>query len=115
MADRPTVVTNFKDVSASATVRELIERRCEHIAEEFHEVRRMEVTLTEDGQGFTAHGHFPTKGHDVEAHANASDLGPAADKLLDKIERQLRTLHDKKIFSQRREAQRNPAKKRSQS
>jgi ribosomal subunit interface protein len=113
MADRPTMVTSFKDISANEQVRELIENRCDHLAEEFHEVRRMEVTLTEDGQGFKAHGHFRTKGHDVEAHANASDLGPAADKLLDKIERQLRTLHDKKIFSQRRDAQRNPPKKQS--
>ena len=43
----------------------------------------------------------------------APDRIKAADKVLDKIERQLRTLHDKRIFSQRREAQRDPPKKRS--
>lgn len=113
MAERPPLVTTFKDIPVSENVRELIEKRCEHIADEFHEVRRMEVSLAEDGQGYTAHGHFPCKGHEVDAHAGASDLGPAADKLLDKIERQLRTHHDKRIFSQRRDARRDPPKKRN--
>ena len=113
MAERPSVVTTFKDIPVNERVRELIEKRCEHIANEFREIHRMEVSLAEDGQGFTAHGHFPCTGHDVGAQAGASDLGPAADKLLDKIERQLRTLHDKRIFGQRRDARRDPPKKRT--
>ena len=113
MAERPTVVTTFKDIPVNESVRDLIEKRCEHIAEEFHEIHRMEVSLSEDGQGYTAHGHFPCNGHDVGAQAGASDLGPTADKLLDKIERQLRTHHDKRIFSQRRDAQKDPPKKRA--
>ena len=48
---------------------------------------------------------------DVGAQAEASEPGPAADQVLDKLERQLRTLHDKRIFSQRRDARRDPAKK----
>ena len=59
------------------------------------------------------HGHATGKHRDVGAHASASEAGPAADRVLDKLERQLRTLHDKKIFSQRRDAQRDPPKKRS--
>ena len=113
MAERPTVVTTFKDIPVNESVRDLIEKRCEHIAEEFHEIHRMEVSLQEDGTGYTAHGHFPCNGHDVGAQAAAGDLGPAADKVLDKIERQLRTHHDKRIFSQRRDAQRDPPKKRN--
>jgi ribosome-associated translation inhibitor RaiA len=31
--------------------------------------------------------------------------------VIEKIERQLRKSHDKRIFAQRREAQRNPAKR----
>ena len=113
MSERPSVVTTFKDIPADENVRQLIEKRCEHIAEEFHEIHRMEVSLAGDGQGYTAHGHFPCKGHDVGAQASASELAPAADQLLDKVERQLRTIHDKRIFSQRREAQRDPPKKRT--
>jgi ribosome-associated translation inhibitor RaiA len=33
--------------------------------------------------------------------------------VLDKIERQLRKVHDKRIFSLRREAQRDPPKRRN--
>ena len=114
MAERPNMVTTFKDIPNNERVRDLIEKRCEHIADEFREIQRIEITLAEDGQGYTAHGHVIGKGRDVGAQAEASDLGPAADQVLDKMERQLRTLHDKRIFSQRREAQRDPPKKRVQ-
>jgi ribosome-associated translation inhibitor RaiA len=55
------------------------------------------------------------KHRDVGAQATASKAGPAADQVLDKLERQLRTLHDKDIFTQRREARRDPPKKRTAS
>ena len=113
MNERPTVVTTFKDLPTDEEVRDAIDRRCEHLAGEFREISRIEITLAEDGLGISAHGHVTGKARDVGARAEASEAGPAADKVLDKIERQLRTLHDKRIFSQRREAQRDPPKKRS--
>lgn len=111
MTDRPTVVTTFKDLEPNEGLRETIERRCAQLADEFQEVTRFEITLTEDGQGFSVHGHVTGKGRNVGAQAEASELAPAADRLLNKVERQLRKVHDKQIFSQRREAQRHPAKK----
>ena len=51
------------------------------------------------------------KGTDVVTQVNASELAPAADIIFDKVERQLRKLHDKRIFSQRREAQRDRTKR----
>lgn len=113
MNERPSVVTTFKDLPNDDDVRDAIDRRCEHLAREFREISRIEITLAEDGAGVAVHGHVTGKSRDVVAHAEASEAGPAADKVLDKIERQLRTLHDKRIFSQRREAQRDPPKKRS--
>jgi ribosomal subunit interface protein len=115
MADRPTVVTTFKDIPTDERVREVIDRRCEILAQEFRELSRVEITLAEDGNGFTAHGHVTAKGSDVGAAAAASELLPATDRLLDKVERQLRKLHDKRIFTQRREAQRDPPKRRGRS
>lgn len=112
MSERPNVVTTFKDMEVDETIREAIAERCLQIAEEFPEVSRMETTIAQDGVRYTVHGHVTTKGHDLGAQAEASQPGPAADRLLDRIERQLRTLHDKRIFSQRREAQRDPPKKR---
>ncbi len=112
MDERSTLVT-FKDLPADERVREAIEKRCAHLAEEFQEITRVEVTLSEDGAGYTVHGHVTGKGSDVGAQAEASDLGAAADRLLDKLERQLRKHHDKRIFTQSRKSRRDPPKKRN--
>jgi ribosomal subunit interface protein len=111
MSDRPIVVTTFKDLETDEKIREAIDARCAHLADEFREVTRFEITLTEDGVGFSAHGHATGKGRDVSARAEATELGPAVDLLLDKVHKQLRKVHDKQIFAQRRDAQRNPPKK----
>ncbi len=111
MADRPTVITKFKDIDNDDRVREVIDKRCDQLGGEFPELARVEITLEEDGNGYVAHGHVTGKGRDVGAQADASELLPAVDRLLDKVEKQLRKLHDKRIFGQRREAQRNPSKK----
>lgn len=115
MAERPSVVTTFKDLPHDEAVRDVIEKRCEHLAREFHELSRLEITLAEDGSGITVHAHVTGKFRDLVAHAEASDALPAVEKVLDKVERQMRTAHDKQIFTQRREAQRHPPKKRSAS
>ena len=113
MTQSPTVLVHAKDLELDDLVRTSIERRCEHLAEEFHEVARFELTVTESGTGYGVHGHATGKHTDVATHAEASDPGPAADLVLDKIEKQLRRVHDKRIFSQRRDAQRDPPKRHS--
>lgn len=112
MAERPTVVTTFKDLPADERVREAVEKRCTQLAEEFPEVTRFEISLAADGSGYAVHGHVTGKGHDLGAQAEASELAPAADRLLEKLARQLRKFHDKQIFTQRREAQRDPPKRK---
>jgi ribosomal subunit interface protein len=108
------VVVAFKDIERDEQVREAIEQRCQELRAEFHEVKRFEITFLEDGGvGYTAHGHVTGKGEDVGAHATAKALLPAAEALLDKLERQLRKIHDKRIFSQRREAQREAMRKKT--
>ena len=49
--------------------------------------------------------------HLVATHADASEPGPAADRVLDKIEKQLRKVHDKRIFAPRREARRERSRR----
>jgi len=61
--------------------------------------------------GFEAHGHVTGKGIDIATQAAASELGPAADLVFNKAERQVRKIHDKRIFSQRRGARRDPPKR----
>ena len=50
---------------------------------------------------------------DIATHATANQMLPAAEKLLVKVERQLRRVHDKRIFAKRREAQRKSPKRKT--
>ena len=112
MSRSPSVVLHFRDLEIDDVVREAVERRCDHLADEFHEVNRFELTITENGTGFIAHGHATGKNTDVATHAEAEAARTASDQVLDKIERQLRRVHDKRIFGRRREAQRGSPKRR---
>ncbi len=111
MSRSASVVVHFRDVEIDETVREGVQRRCDHLADEFHEVSRFELTIAENGAGVTVHGHATGKNTDVVTHADG-DVRVASDQVLDKIERQLRKVHDKRIFARRREAQRDPPKRR---
>jgi ribosome-associated translation inhibitor RaiA len=111
MASTAPVVVHFKEVPNSKKVRESIELRCDQISEEFVEVTRFEISLEQDGASIAAHGHVTGKKTDVATQATGKNLRAAADQVLDKVERQLRRIHDKRIFSQRREAQRRPPKR----
>jgi len=111
MTEGPPVVVHFKDVPNSRKVRQSIEDRCAHFASEFQEVRSFEITLSPLGAEIEAHGHAIGKNLNVATQAAGKNLRAAADQVLEKIEKQLRKIHDKRIFAQRREAQRNPAKR----
>jgi ribosomal subunit interface protein len=113
MTEQPIVVISFKDLPVDERVRETIEKRSQHLGVEFREITRIEITLSEDGPGYTVHGHVTGKNTDVGTHAVASELAPAADRMLDKIEKQLRRVHDKRIFSQRRDARKDPPKRKN--
>jgi ribosomal subunit interface protein len=112
MSQSASVVVHFRDVEIDEAVREVVQRRCDHLADEFHEVSRFELTIAENGAGFTVHGHATGKNTDVATHADAEAVRTASDQVLDKIERHLRKVHDKRIFARRREAQRDPPKRR---
>jgi ribosomal subunit interface protein len=112
MTQSPVVLVHFKDLEFESDVdegvRNLIDRRCAHLADEFREVTRFEINLSQDGNGFVVHGHATGKNTNVATHAAASEAAPATDQVLGKIERQLRRMHDKRIFGQRRDAQKDP-------
>ena len=112
MSRSPSVFLHFRDLEIDDVVRESVQRRCDHLADEFHEVNRFDLTIAENGNGFVVHGHATGKNTDVATHAEAEVVRTASDQVLDKIERQLRRVHDKRIFARRREAQRDPPKRR---
>jgi ribosomal subunit interface protein len=111
MTKNPSVVIHFKEVEQDEPLRKSIEKQSEALGDEFHEVSKIEISLAPNGVGFTANGHVTGKGTDIATHVDASALAPAVDSVFDKIERQLRKIHDKRIFAQRREAQRAPPKR----
>jgi ribosomal subunit interface protein len=111
MTERPTVVIHFKEVTHDEPLKDSIESQCRHLADHFHEITRIEVSLEQSAAGFTAHGHVTGKGIDVATQFEAKLLPPAVDLVFEKLDRQLRKIHDKRIFGQRRDAQRDPPKR----
>ncbi len=104
MSEDPAVVISFKDLKADERLRETLKERCRALTSEFPEVTRVELTLHPDGDDRSAHGRATGKDTEVVTRATASEMGAAADQVLDKLKQTLRRSHDKKIFSHRREA-----------
>jgi len=103
------IAVHFKDMANDEELRSEVEERCRTLAGEFPEITHVEVTLTPDGGGHAASGHVNGKSTRLATHASAPEPGHAADRLLDTLRQQLRRLHEKRIFSRRREAQlKNP-------
>jgi ribosome-associated translation inhibitor RaiA len=98
------VAVHFKDMSVDETVRDLVERRCADLADEFPELTHLDVTLSPDGPGHRATVHVTGKRTEVASHAQAPAPGHAADLVLDQVRHQLRKVHDKHIYTQRRRA-----------
>jgi ribosome-associated translation inhibitor RaiA len=113
MADGTVVAISFKDIEPDDEVRERAEKRCRALAEEFPEPTHIEVTLAEERTGFSAHAHA-TGTTECAASATAPELALAADRALERLARELRRAHDKRIFGQRREAMRQNPKRRPQ-
>ena len=111
MTKNPSVVIHVKEVEEDEPLREFIEKKGEDLGNEFREVSKIEISLTPNGVGFIANGHVTGKGTDIATQVKASELTPAVDSVFDKVERQLRKHHDKRIFAQRREARRAPHKR----
>jgi ribosome-associated translation inhibitor RaiA len=109
MAD--VTLTVHGDLEVDDALREGMERRCHALSDEFHEITRVEVTLSTHGGGCAASGHVTGKNTDLAAHAQATEPGPASDAVLDQLRQQLRKTHDKRIFAKRRAARKNPPKK----
>ena len=111
MTEGASVVIHFGEVEHDKSLRETIEKQCQRLAEEFREITKIEISLIANSAGFETHAHVTGKGIDIATQTAASELGPSADLVFDKAERQIRKIHDKRIFAQRREARRDPAKR----
>jgi len=112
MAAQPEIVVHLREVEVESHLSDAIEKRCQALSEEFREVHRVEISIAHDGNlDVEVRGHATGKHTDIATHATAPEPGPAVDRVLDRIERQLREHRDKRIFTQRRDAQRHPPKR----
>ncbi|HVP30528.1 MAG TPA: HPF/RaiA family ribosome-associated protein [Myxococcota bacterium] len=112
MSDSPTIVISFKDMPSLEPLRESLENGCRSLSDTFPETTRFEITIAPDGAGHTAHGRVTGRQTEIAAHAEAIEPAHAADKLLDTLQKQLRKIHDKHLFVQRRESQLDHQRKR---
>ena len=111
MADAPIVTISTKDADLDDDTREAVDRRCRALAEEFPETTHFEITVAQDGAGHVANARVTGKNTELAGQGEGAEPRQAADRLLDHLERQLRRVHDKRIFQRRREARRNPPKR----
>lgn len=105
------VVIYFKDLEQNDLLNEALEKRCHHLAEEFPETTRYEITISLDRNEVNAQAHVTGKNTSIASRAAADNQRQAAETALDKLERELRKEHDKRIFAARREAKRTRAKR----
>lgn len=108
--EQPTVVTiSFKDLETDETLRDSVEERCLTLAAEFPRTTRYEITISPDGSGHVTHARVSGGPIHIDTHASAIEMSLAADRALEKVEHQLRRIHDKRVFARRRAAKKaNP-------
>jgi ribosomal subunit interface protein len=104
MAEGVIVVIHLKEEADDADIREHLKQRCNHLAEEFPETSHYEIHLEPNAEEIAARGHVTGRNTNIAAHATSSDLRQAGERVIDKLERELRREHDKRIFTLRRKA-----------
>ena len=108
-AEEPTVVISFKDLETDEELRDSVEKRCRTLAAEFPRTTRYEITLSPDGSGHVAHARVSGGPIHIDTRATAIEMSLSADRALEKVEHQLRRIHDKQLFARRRAAKKaNP-------
>lgn len=105
------VALHLKDTDLSEEARRRLEERCQSVVDEFPELTHLEITLAPDGPGHAASAHATGKHTEAATHAKGEKATQVADLALHKLEHQLRKVHDKRIFSRRRDARQHPPKR----
>ena len=110
-AGETTVVIRFNHMSKDDEVQTHLQQRIHHLANEFPETAHYELSLSPNAGDIRADVYVSGRGTHIAAHASQPDFRQAGEQLLNKLQRELRRHHDKRIFSQRRGAQQDPAKR----
>lgn len=95
---------HFQDVETSSFLQRKCESLSQDLQEEFPEVQRFEVTLTQDGEDRSAQVHALGKDIDLASHATSKNVHESVNDAFERLRRQLRKHHDKQIFKRRRDS-----------
>ena len=108
MTESPRIEVHWRNLRTDPKTDEYLERRCLHMREEFPEADSFEISFQIEGQEIECHAHVDGKRTRLAAHSTgAQHSKQAAENALDKLEREMRKDHDKRIFGNRRKAQKS--------
>ena len=112
MTEATRIKVHWRDLRTDAETDEYLESRCDHLMEEFQEADSFEISFQREGQDIECHAHVDGKRTRLAAHSTGAHTSKqAAENALDKLEREMRKDHDKRIFGNRRKAQKAQPKR----
>jgi putative sigma-54 modulation protein len=95
-----------KNVEVNESIRSYIERKLQKLDRRVHELTHVEIELAVEhnpriAESQVAEATVHLKGHTLRAREAARDMNAAIDELVDKLVRQVRDLHDKRVDRRR--------------
>jgi putative sigma-54 modulation protein len=91
-----------KNVEVNDSIRSYVERKLQKLDRRVHELTHVEIELAVErnpsiAESQVAEATVHLKGHTLRARETARDMKAAIDQLSDKLVRQVRDLHDKRV------------------
>ena len=95
-----------KNLEVNESIREYAERKLQKLDRRVHELTRVEIELAVEhnpriAESQVAEATVHLKGHTLRARETARDMKAAIDELTDKLVRQVRDIHDKRVDRRR--------------
>src|SRR5689334_12768056 len=95
-----------RNLEVNASMREYVERKLRKLDRRVHELTEVEIELAVErnpsiAESQVAEATVHLKGHTLRARETARDMKAAVDELTDKLVRQVRDIHDKRVDGRR--------------
>ena len=95
-----------KNLEVNESIRSYAERKLQKLDRRVHESTRVEIELAVEknpsiAESQVAEATVHLKGHTLRAREAATDMKAAVDELVDKLVRQIKDLHDKRVDGRR--------------
>jgi ribosome hibernation promoting factor len=99
-----------KNLEVNESIRSYAERKLQKLDRRVHESTRVEIELAVEknpsiSESQVAEATVHLKGHTLRAREKATDMKAAIDELADKLVRQVKDIHDKRVGRRKRAAE----------